>query len=135
MIKHGQPSGFGIYFSDTGKIKIGWLRDGAMVGKARIIDSSGLIMDSTFKNDQAHGETLIYHIKKNDWKQISIDNDKVEEMDLGKGYPRFELNRANRWVKKFSIQKLFFKFSFKKISKMFSKIFFRQEWLENLTLK
>ena len=28
-----------------------------MVGKARIIDSSGLILDSEFKNDQAYGES------------------------------------------------------------------------------
>lgn len=98
MIKHGQPSGFGIYFSDSGKMKIGWLRDGAMVGKARIIDSTGLIMDSSFKNDQAYGETLIYHIKKNDWKQVYIENDKVNEVSFGKGYPRHELLKSSRWV-------------------------------------
>lgn len=69
-----------------------------MVGKTRIIDSGGLIMDSNFKNDQACGDTLIYHIKKNDWKQVFIEYNKVEEMDCGKGYPRYELNRQNRWV-------------------------------------
>lgn len=70
LVTNGQPSDFGILITEDSKIKIGNFKEGALNGRARIIEKGGLILEGNYRNDLAVGEAYVYHSRQNLWKCI-----------------------------------------------------------------